>query len=105
MDLRDQLAAALGDGYVLDQELTGGGMSRVFVAHERSLGRKIVVKVLAPDLAAGLSNERFAREIRVAAQLQQANIVPLFSAGESGGIAFYTMPYVEGQSLRQRLAR
>jgi serine/threonine-protein kinase len=105
MDLRDQLSAILGDGYTLDQELSGGGMSRVFVAHERSLGRKIVVKVLSPDLAAGISNERFSREIRVAAQLQQANIVPLFSAGESGGLAYYTMPYVEGQSLRHRLAR
>jgi serine/threonine-protein kinase len=105
MDLRDQLSRVLGDGYELDQELTGGGMSRVFVAHERSLGRKIVVKVLSPDLAAGISNERFSREIRVAAQLQQANIVPLFAAGESGGLAFYTMPYVEGQSLRHRLAK
>jgi TolB-like protein/tRNA A-37 threonylcarbamoyl transferase component Bud32/tetratricopeptide (TPR) repeat protein len=104
MNLREQLSTILGEGYELDQELTGGGMSRVFVAHERSLGRKIVIKVLSPDLAAGISNERFSREIRVAASLQQANIVPLFSAGESGGLAFYTMPYVEGHSLRQRLA-
>jgi serine/threonine-protein kinase len=105
MDLRERLGGALGTGYELDQELTGGGMSRVFIAHERSLGRRIVVKVLAPELAAGISNERFSREIRVAAQLQQANIVPLFSAGESGGLAFYTMPYVEGQSLRHRLSK
>ena len=78
-------------------------MSRVFVADELRLGRKVVVKVLSPELAAGISAERFEREIRLAASLQQANIVPVLSAGETDGLPFYTMPYVEGESLRVRL--
>jgi serine/threonine-protein kinase len=104
MDLRDQLQATLGDTYTVERELGGGGMSRVFVAEEHALGRKVVVKVLSSDLAAGISGERFGREIRVAARLQQANIVPLIAAGEANGLPYYTMPFVEGQSLRQRLA-
>jgi serine/threonine protein kinase len=102
MGLREQLQAALGDGYVLGREL-GGGMSRVFLADERRFGRTVVVKVLAPELAAGISAERFQREIRVAGSLQQANIVPLLTAGETGGLRYFIMPYVEGQSLRARL--
>jgi eukaryotic-like serine/threonine-protein kinase len=104
MDLRDQLQRALGDSYLLERELGGGGMSRVFIAEERALGRKVVVKVLSPELAAGVSGERFTREIRVAARLQQANIVPLLTAGETAGLPYYTMPYVEGESLRYKLA-
>src|SRR5215210_1949723 len=104
MDLREQLQAALGGDYTLGRELGGGGMSRVFVAEDTRLGRTVVVKVLAPELVAGLSAERFQREIRVAASLQQANIVPLLTAGEANGLAYFTMPYVEGQSLRVRLA-
>jgi serine/threonine protein kinase len=103
MDLRSQLQAALGSGYTLDRELGGGGMSRVFVADERRLNRKIVVKVLSPELAQGLSAERFEREIQVAASLQQANIVPVLSSGEMDGLPFYTMPFVEGESLRVRI--
>ncbi len=99
-DLRTQLQMTLGDAYRLDRELGGGGMSRVFVAHETSLGREVVVKVLAPDLAAGVSAERFAREIATAARLQQANIVPVLTAGESAGLPYYTMPFVKGESLR-----
>src|SRR5215210_3380755 len=104
MDLREQLQAALGGDYTLGRELGGGGMSRVFVAEDTRLGRTVVVKVLAPELVAVLSAERFQREIRVAASLQQANIVPLLTAGEANGLAYFTMPYVEGQSLRVRLA-
>ena len=78
-------------------------MSRVFLAEEVALGRRVVVKVLAPELAEGVSADRFAREIRVAAMLQQANIVPLLNTGSVGGLPFYTMPYVEGRSLRERL--
>jgi len=103
MDLRAQLQSTLGDAYELERELGGGGMSRVFVAEERAFGRKVVVKVLSPELAAGVSSERFTREIRLAAQLQQANIVPLLTAGETSGLPYYTMPFVEGQSLKQRL--
>ncbi|MEO6878570.1 MAG: protein kinase [Gemmatimonadaceae bacterium] len=103
MDLRHQLQQTLGTTYTLERELGGGGMSRVFVAEETRLGRKVVVKVLTPELTAGISAERFEREIRLAASLQQANIVPLLSAGETDGLPYYTMPYVEGESLRVRL--
>src|SRR6516164_2014365 len=76
-DLRDQLQTTLGTAYNLGDELGGGGMSRVFVADETRLGRKVVVKLLSPELAAGVSAERFEREIMTAASLQQANIVPV----------------------------
>ncbi|MEO7359165.1 MAG: serine/threonine-protein kinase, partial [Gemmatimonadaceae bacterium] len=99
-DLRTQLQTTLGAAYTLDRELGGGGMSRVFVAHETALGREVVVKVLAPELAADVSAERFAREIATAARLQQANIVPVLAAGASGGMPYYTMPFVKGESLR-----
>ena len=104
LDLRDQLQRTLGTAYVLERELGGGGMSRVFVAHETALGRTVVVKVLSPELAAGISVDRFRREIQLAAQLQHAHIVPVLAAGETDGLPFYTMPFVEGQSLRIRLA-
>ena len=80
-------------------------MSRVFVALERRLGRQVVVKVLAPELAAAMSAERFEREIQLSASLQQANIVPIIAAGDLDGLPFYTMPFVDGESLRARLAR
>ena len=79
--LRDQLQTSLGTAYTLERELSAGGMSRVFVARDESLERDVVVKVLAPELAAGLSAERFAREIRLAAALQEPHIVPVHSAG------------------------
>ncbi len=103
-DLRAQLQSTLGDGYTLERELGGGGMSRVFVAHENALGRTVVVKVIAPELAEGVSAERFAREVKLAARLQQANIVPVLSTGSSGSLPYYTMPFVNGESLRARLA-
>jgi len=105
MDLRDQLQATLGASYTLERELNGGGMSRVFVATETALGRKVVVKVLSPELAQGVSVERFKREIQVAAQLQHPHIVPVHTSGQIDGLPFYTMPYVEGASLRSRLSR
>src|SRR3954453_13074659 len=103
--LPTQLQKTLGDAYRLERELGGGGMSRVFVAEELRLGRTVVVKVLSPDLAEGLSAERFEREIRTVAGLQQANIVPVLTAGETDGLPFYTMPFVEGESLRVHLGR
>jgi len=103
-DLRAQLQATLGSGYTLERELGGGGMSRVFVAHERALGREVVVKVLSPELAAGVSADRFAREIKLAAALQEPHIVPVLVAGATReGLPYYTMPYVRGDSLRARL--
>jgi serine/threonine-protein kinase len=77
----------------------------VFVADETQLGRKVVVKVLSPEIAQAMSTSRFEREIRVAASLQQANIVPVFAAGAVDGLPYYTMPFVEGESLRARLGR
>src|SRR5689334_7872031 len=100
--LLDALRAALGPAYEIESELSGGGMSRVFVATERALNRKVVVKVLPPDLAAGVNRERFRREIQLAARLQHPHIVPLLSAGEASGSLWYTMPFIEGESLRQR---
>ncbi|MDF2772854.1 MAG: putative serine/threonine protein kinase [Geminicoccaceae bacterium] len=102
-ELRDRVQASLGETYRLDRELGGGGMSRVFVAHDTRLGRQVVVKVLSPDLAAGVNSERFHREILVAAQLQHPHIVPVLAAGETDGLPYFTMPYVAGESLRRRL--
>src|SRR5688572_31900129 len=79
-------------------------MSRVFLATENRFNRKVVVKVLSPDLAAGVSAERFEREIQLAARLQQANIVPLLATGDTNGLPYFTMPFVEGESLRTRIA-
>jgi eukaryotic-like serine/threonine-protein kinase len=104
MDLRHRVEQSLSGTHTIERELGGGGMSRVFLADEQRLGRKVVIKVLAPDLAAAMSAERFEREIRLAASLQQANILPVISAGEMEGLPYYTMPYVEGESLRARLA-
>lgn len=85
-DFSEHLQAALGTNCQLDRERTGGGMSRVFVAVDRVLGRNVVVKVLPPELAAGGNRDRFRREIQVAAQLQHPHIVPLLSAGEQGDL-------------------
>jgi len=103
--IRDQLQATLGSAYTLERELGGGGMSRVFVAEETALRRKVVVKVLPPELTAGVNVERFNREILLAAKLQHPHIVPVLTAGETHGLPYYTMPLVEGESLRARLAR
>ncbi|MDX2192561.1 MAG: serine/threonine-protein kinase [Gemmatimonadales bacterium] len=102
---RDQVEAALKGEYRLERELGGGGMSRVFVAEQVGLGRRVVVKVLTPELSAGVSRERFRREVQLAAGLQHPHIVPLIAAGEGAGLLWYVMPYIEGESLRSRLAR
>lgn len=103
MALIDDLRSALGASYSIDRELGGGGMSRVFLGEETAFGRKVVVKVLAPDLVAGVSAERFQREIKLAAQLQHPNIVPVITAGVAAGVPYYTMPFVDGLSLAERL--
>lgn len=102
-DLRQQLEHTLAGNYTLEGELRGG-MSIVYIAEETRLGRKVVIKLLPPERAAGISAERFEREIRLAATLQHPNIVPLLTTGEIDGLPYFTMPYVEGQSLRTRLA-
>jgi serine/threonine-protein kinase len=105
IDLAARLASALGQAFRLDRELGGGGMSRVFVAEEAAFGRSVVVKVLRPELAESINAKRFQREIHVAARLQHPHIVPLLSAGEGNGLLYYTMPFVEGESLRAKLRR
>jgi serine/threonine-protein kinase len=104
-ELRERLTAALAGRYTIERELGGGGMSRVFVARETALGRRVVVKLLPPGLPAELDAERFRREIRLAASLQHPHIVPVHSAGQADDLLYYTMPFVEGESLKQRLDR
>ena len=98
-----ELQDALGSAYELQRELTGGGMSRVFLATERALNRDVVVKVLPPDLAAGVNRDRFRREIQFAAQLQHPHIVPLHAAGSHGDLLYFTMPFIQGESLQRAL--
>ena len=105
MDIREQLQSTLGTAYTLERELGGGGMSRVFVAEETALHRKVVVKVLPPELTAGVNVDRFNREILLAAQLQHAHIVPVLAAGQTNGLPYYTMPFVDGESLRVKLTQ
>ncbi|MEX2154605.1 MAG: protein kinase [Gemmatimonadaceae bacterium] len=104
-DLQERLQATLGGAYRIERELGGGGMSRVYLAEDSELGRKIVIKVLPPELAAGLNVERFRREIQLAAKLQHPHIVPLLAAGARDGLLYFTMPFITGESLRTRVTR
>ncbi len=104
-DLLELFRTHLSEHYDIERELGGGGMSRVFVARDTALDRKVVIKVLPPDLAAGVNTDRFQREIQLAAQLQHPHIVPVLSAGVVEGVPYYTMPFIEGESLGDRLAR
>lgn len=103
--LQAEVQEGLGGTYTIERELPRGGMSRVFVATENALGRHVVVKVLSPELAATLSAERFKREIQLAARLQHPHIVPLLTAGHAGRHLYYTMPLIDGESLRERMSR
>ena len=103
--LADSLQRALGDGYRVDRELGGGGMSRVFVARDLTLDRDIVIKVLSGEATTGVSADRFRREIQLIAKLQHAHVVPILSAGVADGSLYYTMPFVSGESLRARITR
>ncbi|HZI77629.1 MAG TPA: protein kinase [Gemmatimonadales bacterium] len=106
IEVPSQLAAgALAGRYVIERELGRGGMATVYLAHDQKHGRPVALKILHPDLARGLGPERFLREIKVAAGLSHPHILPLFDSGETEGLLYYVMPYVEGESLRQRLAR
>ncbi len=98
-----QLKDSLSHAYEIERELGGGGMSRVFVAKELALGRKVVIKVLSPELTAEVNRGRFRREIQVAAQLQHPHIVTLLAAGEHGELVYYTMPFIMGESLKSAL--
>jgi serine/threonine-protein kinase len=105
MDPRDQLQRALGAAYRIERELGQGGMSTVWLAEDLKHGRRVAVKVLRPELAAALGADRFSREIQIAARLQHPHILPLLDSGQAEGFLYYVMPYVEGQSLRDRVAR
>src|SRR5215510_2965910 len=103
-DLAEQLQASLGGRYAIVRELGGGGMSRVFLADDKALERSVVIKVLHPELAAGVNAERFKREVQLSARLQHPHVVPVLTAGEVDGLPYYIMPFVKGESLRARLA-
>ncbi len=103
-EFRERLQSDLGNVHVLERELGGGGMSRVFLARETALQRQVVVKVLSPELAAGVSVERFLREVQFAARLQHPHIVPVHTTGMAAGLPYYTMPFVAGATLRDRLS-
>jgi Tol biopolymer transport system component len=104
-DLLDQFKAALADRYRVDREIGRGGMAYVFLAHDLKLGRPVAIKVLRPDLAAVLGGDRFLREITLTAKLEHPHILGIYDSGDADGILYYVMPYVEGESLRDRLTR
>jgi len=103
--VRELLAEALGDRYVLEQELGRGGMATVYLAREARGQRAVAVKVMHPGLVADIGAERFLREMEIAASLAHPLIVPLSESGHAGGVPYYIMPYVEGESLYARLQR
>ncbi len=103
--ISERLLAALGGSYTIERELTGGGMALVFMGEDHDLERKVVIKVLPPELAATVSAERFRREILTVARLQHPHIVPILKAGEVDGLPYFVMPYVDGESLDIRLRR
>jgi eukaryotic-like serine/threonine-protein kinase len=103
--LADQLAAALADRYAIERQIGAGGMATVYLARDLKHDRRVALKLLNPDLGAVVGAERFLSEIRVTANLQHPNLLPLFDSGSVEGLLYYVMPYVEGETLRQRLDR
>src|SRR5437899_12527056 len=104
-DLEERLRAALADGYALERELGRGGMACGFPARVARPDRAVAIKVPRQEIAAALGAERFLREIQIAAKLHHPHILPLYDSGAAGELLYYVMPYVEGESLRQRLER
>ncbi|HEX9691370.1 MAG TPA: serine/threonine-protein kinase, partial [Gemmatimonadales bacterium] len=102
-DITEQLRVAIADRYVIEHELGEGGMATVYLAHDVKHDRKVALKVLRPELAAVIGAERFLHEIKVTANLQHSHILPLYDSGAAQGFLFYVMPYVEGQTLRDKL--
>lgn len=105
MSVPDSLSAALSERYRIERELGAGGMATVYLAEDLKHDRKVAVKVLRPELAAIIGAERFLSEIKTTANLQHPHILPLFDSGQVDGTVFYVMPFVEGESLRDRLGR
>ncbi len=104
-ELLSRLQSALADRYRLDREAGAGGMATVYLAQDIRHDRPVALKVLRPELAAVIGAERFLAEIKLTANLQHPHILPLFDSGEADGYLFYVMPYVEGETLRDRLTR
>ncbi len=104
-EITSQLKTALADRYVIDHEIGQGGMATVFLAHDEKHERKVALKVLKPELAAVIGAERFLAEIKVTANLQHPNILPLYDSGEAESFLYYVMPYVKGDTLRDKLDR
>src|SRR5436309_10171401 len=105
MNTADALTAALADRYRIERELGQGGMATVYLAHDLKHDRDVAIKVLHEDLGATLGPERFLAEIKTTAKLQHPHILPLLDSGEAGGLLFYVMPFVAGETLRERLTR
>src|SRR5438552_16949115 len=104
-DAMDRLTSALADRYTIERELGAGGMATVYLAQDLKHHRRVAIKVLRPELAAVIGAERFLSEVRTTANLQHPHILPLFDSGEADAFLFYVMPFVEGESLRERLVR
>ena len=105
MDTQALLQSGLADRYALERELGRGGMAVVYLARDLKHDRPVALKVLLPELAASLGADRFQREIRLAARLQHPHILAVHDSGETSGRLWFTMPYVDGESLRDRLRR
>ena len=103
--LFERLGEALASRYKIERELGQGGMAKVFLAHDLKYERAVAVKVLRPDVAADVGAARFLREIQIAARLHHPHILPLYDSDQADGLLYYVMPYIEGESLRQRLLR
>ena len=103
--VREALSAALGDRYTIERELGRGGMATVYVAEDLRHSRQVAIKVLRSDVAAAIGAERFLREIAIAARLTHPHVLPLIDSGQAAGSLYYVMPYVRGESLRERLVR
>ena len=103
--LKARLAAALADRYRIERELGAGGMATVFLAEDLKHDRKVAIKVLKPELAAVLGAERFVVEIKTTAAMSHPHILPLFDSGEADGFLFYVMPYIQGETIREKLNR
>ncbi len=104
-ELLGRLQSALSDRYRLDREVGAGGMATVYLAEDVRHDRRVALKVLRPELAAVIGAERFLAEIKLTANLQHPHILPLFDSGEADGYLFYVMPFVEGETLRDRMTR
>ena len=104
-DLLEDLRKGFADGYRVEEELKGGGMSRLFMATDLALNRKVVIKILPPELTSDMMAARFKREAEVTAHLQHPHILPIITAGVKQGLMYYIMPFISGESLRERLKR